>query len=152
MPHDPSEPARPSAPPEPATPEAAPAPQGAGAAQSTSADHLGEVLEEIRAVVAGDGAGELRRELDQPRQDLETLCEDVAAGEGSAQTALPGGVFIHAGVVALYFLARDLWSTDDETSEGTGCPELREPKAATWSGVPTQEALCWCITTTPAKK
>ncbi|MFF1405140.1 hypothetical protein [Streptomyces sp. NPDC058294] len=37
------------------------------------------------------------------------------------------GAFIYAGMVALYFLARALWSTDDEASEGTA---LREPKAS----------------------
>ncbi|WP_060887509.1 hypothetical protein [Streptomyces caniscabiei] len=42
-----------------------------------------------------------------------------------------GAPFIYAGVVALYFLARALWSTDDESgktvpSKGTA---LRGPKA-----------------------
>ncbi|MDX3587542.1 hypothetical protein [Streptomyces europaeiscabiei] len=41
------------------------------------------------------------------------------------------GAFIYAGMVALYFLARALWSPDDESgktvpSKGTA---LREPKA-----------------------
>ncbi|WP_093931392.1 hypothetical protein [Streptomyces sp. ok210] len=44
------------------------------------------------------------------------------------------GMFIYAGMVALYFLARALWSTDDETSEvvsgeGTARAELHEPEA-----------------------
>ncbi|MER8087854.1 hypothetical protein ACFVZR_37935 [Streptomyces sp. NPDC058316] len=41
------------------------------------------------------------------------------------------GVFIYAGMVALHFLARALWSADDETGEavpGKGTA-LREPKA-----------------------
>ncbi|MER6103731.1 hypothetical protein ABT115_15740 [Streptomyces sp. NPDC001832] len=41
------------------------------------------------------------------------------------------GAFIYAGMVALYFLARALWSTGDETGEavpGEGSA-LREPKA-----------------------
>ncbi|MFJ2271876.1 hypothetical protein ACIOHO_37300 [Streptomyces sp. NPDC087849] len=41
------------------------------------------------------------------------------------------GAFIYAGMVALYFLARALWSADDETGEavpGEGTA-LREPKA-----------------------
>ncbi|MFD7617016.1 hypothetical protein [Streptomyces sp. NPDC059802] len=41
------------------------------------------------------------------------------------------GAFIYAGMVALYFLARALWSVDDEIGEavpGEGTA-LREPKA-----------------------
>ncbi|MGW1974248.1 hypothetical protein [Streptomyces sp. NPDC001889] len=43
------------------------------------------------------------------------------------------GMFIYAGMVALYFLARALWSTDDETGEAVpneaAQPDAHEPKA-----------------------
>ncbi|GHE71805.1 hypothetical protein GCM10018785_45070 [Streptomyces longispororuber] len=46
------------------------------------------------------------------------------------------GAFIHAGMVALYFLARALWAVDDDqaapsstAAPGTGAPELRTPNS-----------------------
>ncbi|MFF8035856.1 hypothetical protein [Streptomyces sp. NPDC016626] len=55
-----------------------------------------------------------------------------ARGDANVFVLIVGwGAFIYAGMVALYFLARALWSTDDETGEAAPSegPALREPKA-----------------------